>query len=122
MDSFDITELIRSIRKQISLHEIDYKFGISMIEFLEKKQAILIEKENSSIDNEQTNTQNINEADSFLDRMVESRSTKEDYQKYIEDLGKYQSYRKKGSLNLEQLRKFTEDNVELVAEQRKNVR
>lgn len=93
MDSFDISELIKQIRKQINLHSINYQLGNSMILFLEKKLATLIQKENiSKVNNEKSNAQSTKKTESFFDKMLPSKNNMQEDNDNIER--KYQNYRK----------------------------
>lgn len=96
MDSFDVAELLKKIRKQTNMHEIDYKTGHSMIEFLEEKERELDQKEAQASQNEENSSvvnQSVEKKESIFDKIRKGKmSPKNEYKRYVEDLKKYHSY------------------------------
>lgn len=89
MDSFDVEELLRQIRRQTNMHEIDYKTGRSMIDFLENRLAQLIQEEQ----NTNAKTQSVEKKESIFDKIKKGQmSPKDEYRRYAEDLKKYHGY------------------------------
>ena len=89
MDSFDLEELLRRIRRQTNMHEIDYKTGRSMMDFLESRIAQLTkEEQNTSV-----KTQSVEKKESIFDKIKNGKMTpKDEYRRYAEDLKKYHGY------------------------------
>ena len=89
MDSFDLEELLRRIRRQTNMHEIDYKTGRSMMDFLESRIAQLTkEEQNASV-----KTQSVEKKESIFDKIKNGKMTpKDEYRRYAEDLKKYHGY------------------------------
>jgi hypothetical protein len=89
MDSFDLEELLRRIRRQTNMHEIDYKTGRSMMDFLESRIAQLTkEEQNTSV-----KTQSAEKKESIFDKIKNGKMTpKDEYRRYSEDLKKYHGY------------------------------
>ena len=89
MDSFDLEELLRRIRRQTNMHEIDYKTGRSMMDFLESRIAQLTKEEQ----NASAKTQSVEKKESIFDKIKKGQmSPKDEYRRYAEDLKKYHDY------------------------------
>ena len=89
MDSFDLEELLRRIRRQTNMHEIDYKTGRSMMDFLESRIAQLTQEEQ----NASVKTQSAEKKESIFDKIKNGKITpKDEYRRYSEDLKKYHGY------------------------------
>ena len=89
MDSFDLEELLRRIRRQTNMHEIDYKTGRSMMDFLESRIAQLTKDEQ----NASVKTQSAEKKESIFDKIKNGKMTpKDEYRRYAEDLKKYHGY------------------------------
>lgn len=89
MDSFDMEELLRLIRRQTNMHEIDYKTGRSMMDCLESKISQLTQEEQ----NTSAKTQSIEKNESIFDKIKKGKmSPRDEYRRYAEDLKKYHGY------------------------------
>lgn len=89
MDSFDLEELLRRIRRQTNMHEIDYKTGRSMMDFLESRIAQLTQEEQDA----SVKTQSAEKKESIFDKIKNGKMTpKDEYRRYAEDLKKYHGY------------------------------